>query len=264
MMTDITLGQAFLSEFIGTALLILMGCGVVANVSLKKSKGEGGGTLMVNWGWGIGVFVGVYAAFATGGQLNPAVTIAKVVAGQDLAPGLDANFVNTIVIMLAELVGAIVGAILCWLAYKQHFDEHDVAADKLGVFSTGPAIRSYGWNLVTEILATFVLVVAALTSGYTTNVYVGPLFIALVVVGIGASLGGPTGYAINPARDLGPRIAHAILPIKGKGSSDWAYAWVPVAGPMIGGVLGALVYLLYGQVFGDPGLGLLEQIAGAK
>jgi glycerol uptake facilitator protein len=164
----------------------------------------------------------------------------------------------------AEMVGAIIGAILCWAAYKQHFDEHDVAADKLGVFSTGPAIRSYGWNLVTEILATFVLVVAALTSGYTTNVYVGPLFIALVVVGIGASLGGPTGYAINPARDLGPRIAHAILPIKGKGSSDWAYAWVPVAGPMIGGVLGALVYLLYGQVFGDPGLGLLEQIAGAK
>jgi glycerol uptake facilitator protein len=251
MMTDISLGQAVLSEFIGTTLLLLMGCGVVANVSLKKSKGEGGGTLMVNFGWGIAVFIGVYAAFATGGQLNPAVTIAKAVAGEDLAAGLPANFVNVLVLCLTQVVGGIVGAILCYLAYKRHFDEHDVAADKLGVFATGPAIRSYGWNLVTEILGTFVLIVMALASGYTETA-VGPLFIAFVIVGIGASLGGPTGYAINPARDLGPRIAHAILPIKGKGSSDWAYAWVPVVGPIIGAVLGALVYLAYVQAFGEP------------
>ncbi|MGO3151398.1 MAG: MIP/aquaporin family protein [Galactobacter sp.] len=250
-MTDISLGQAFLSEFIGTSLLILLGAGVVANVLLKKSKGEGGGTLMINFGWGIAVFVGVYAAFASGGQLNPAVTLAKVVAGQDLAPGLEASFGNVLALMAAQLLGAIVGAILCWLAYKQHFDQHDVAADKLGVFATGPAIRSYGWNLVTEILGTFVLVVMALASGYTETA-VGPLFIAFVVVGIGASLGGPTGYAINPARDLGPRIAHAILPIKGKGSSDWSYSWVPVVGPLVGGVLGALVYLGYVGVFGEP------------
>lgn len=247
---SLSLGAAFLSELGGTAMLTLLGCGVVANVSLKKSKGEGGGTLMVNWGWGIAVLVGVYVAFATGGHLNPAVTIAKVVAHEDLAPGVPATFASVVVYILGQMVGAFLGAVLCWLAYKQHFDEHEDPAAKLGVFSTGPAIRNYGWNLVTEVIGTFVLVIAALISGYTSS-GLGPLFIALVVVGIGASLGGPTGYAINPARDLGPRIAHAVLPIKGKGSSDWAYAWVPVVGPIVGGIIGALVYLVFVQVFGD-------------
>ena len=139
----------------------------------------------------------------------------------------------------AELIGAFIGAILAWLAFKEHFDAEEDPGKKLGVFSTGPAIRNYGWNIVTEVLGTFVLIFVILVSGGTPS-GLGPLFVALVVVGIGASLGGPTGYAINPARDLGPRIAHAILPIKGKGGSDWSYAWVPIVGPLIGGALGAL------------------------
>jgi glycerol uptake facilitator protein len=141
---------------------------------------------------------------------------------------------------LAQLIGAVIGAVIVWLAYKQHFDEEPDAAAKLGVFSTGPAIRSYGWNLVTEIIGTFVLVftVIAFTNGGTPK-ELGAVPVAFLVIAIGVSLGGPTGYAINPARDLGPRIAHAFLPIKGKGSSDWAYAWVPVVGPLIGGALAA-------------------------
>lgn len=247
----VSLGAAFFSELVGTALLTLLGCGVVANVTIKKTKGEGGGTLMINWGWGIAVMVGVYAAFATGGQLNPAVTLGKVAAGEDMAPGIETTFASVVVIIVAQLIGAIIGAILAWASYKQHLDEHEVAADKLGVFATGPSIRSYGWNLITEIIATFVLVIMALVSGYTES-GLGPLFIGLVVVGIGASLGGPTGYAINPVRDLGPRIAHAILPIKGKGSSDWAYSWVPIVGPIIGGVLAGLFYLVYTGIFDGP------------
>jgi glycerol uptake facilitator protein len=138
------------------------------------------------------------------------------------------------------MIGSILGAVLCWLSYKQHFDEEPDPANKLGVFSTGPAIRSYGWNLVTEIIGTFVLVFVILSFGNTPS-GLGPLAVALLVVGIGASLGGPTGYAINPNRDLGPRIAHALLPIKGKGSSDWGYAWVPIVGPIIGGILAGIV-----------------------
>ncbi|MDR2255834.1 MAG: aquaporin family protein [Arthrobacter sp.] len=261
-----SLGAVFFSELMGTALLILLGCGVVANVALAKSKGLGGGTLMVNWGWGLAVFVGVYAAFASGAHLNPAVTIGIAVskAGTDnpeFVPGVAVDFASIAVYIIAQLIGAFIGAVACWLAYKQHFDDEPEPANKLGVFSTGPAIRNYGWNLVTEILGTFVLVIAVLVSGYTTGAALGPLFVALVVVGIGASLGGPTGYAINPARDLGPRIAHAVLPIKGKGSSDWAYSWVPVVGPIVGGVLAALVYMAYVGVFGAP-VDFLAALAG--
>jgi glycerol uptake facilitator len=229
-----TNGQIFVQETLGTMMLLLLGCGVVANVALKGTKGNGGGFLMVNFGWGLGVFVGVYVAFGSGAHLNPAVTVAIALNG-----GI--TWGQAFIYFAAEFLGAFIGAVLAWLAYKQHFDAEEDPANKLGVFSTGPAIRSYGWNLVTEALGTFVLIMWVLVNGGTTS-GLGPLGVALVVVGIGASLGGPTGYAINPARDLSPRIAHAILPIKGKGSSDWGYSWVPVVGPLIGSVIAYLVF----------------------
>ncbi|MCW1249158.1 aquaporin family protein [Acaricomes phytoseiuli] len=237
--------EIFLSEFFGTAILILLGTGVVANVALKGTKGFSGGTLMVNFGWGLGVFAGVYVAFKSGAHLNPAVTVGvainKLLSGeQEFIPGVAINGGTVALYISAQLLGAIVGAILCWLAYKQHFDAEPAAGAKLGVFATGPAIRNYGWNLVSEVIATFVLVFVVLLFAGTPTA-LGPLAVALLVVGIGASLGGPTGYAINPARDLGPRIAHAILPIKGKGSSDWSYSWVPIVGPMLGGTIAALL-----------------------
>lgn len=241
-MTDVNLGLYFLSEFVGTAMLLLLGGGVVANVVLTKNKGFGGGFLMINWGWGLAVFAGVLVSAYSGALLNPAVGIGLLVAGK-------ITFTMFLVATAAELVGAFFGAILVYLAYKKHFDEEPEPANKLGVFSTGPAIRSYGWNLVTEILGTFVLVFAIFAFADYGDIEVGvpgglgpltALPVALIVVSIGASLGGPTGYAINPARDLGPRLAHAVLPIKGKGSSDWGYSWVPVVGPLIGGVLAAL------------------------
>lgn len=240
-MNEINLGLYFLSEFVGTGLLVLLGCGVVANVALAKTKGNAGGFLMVNWGWGLAVFMGVLVSAYSGAILNPAVGIGLLLAGTITAQMFFVAFA-------AEMVGAIVGAILCWVSYKQHFDEEPDAANKLAVFSTGPAIRSYGLNFVTEVIATFVLVLTIFAFADYGDIEVGvpgglgplaALPVALVVVGIGASLGGPTGYAINPARDLGPRIAHAILPIKGKGSSDWGYAWVPVVGPLVGGALAA-------------------------
>ncbi|PZU32756.1 MULTISPECIES: MIP/aquaporin family protein [unclassified Microbacterium] len=241
-MQDVNLGLYFLSEMVGTGMLLLLGGGVVANVILKGTKGNGGGTLMINWGWGLAVFAGVLVSAYSGAQLNPAVSIGLLIAGK-------ITFTHFLVAIAAQLVGAFLGAVLCWLAYKDHFDAEPDPATKLGVFSTGPAIRSYGWNLVTEIIGTFVLVFVIFAFADYGDVQIGvpgglgPLTavpVALLVVGIGASLGGPTGYAINPARDLGPRIAHAILPIKGKGSSDWAYSWVPVVGPLIGGALAAL------------------------
>ncbi|MGZ0711491.1 MIP/aquaporin family protein (plasmid) [Coraliomargarita sp. W4R53] len=237
----------FWSEFVGTALLLLLGGGVVANVVLKGTKGFGGGWLLINFGWGLGVFVGVYAAFQSGAHLNPAVTVGLWASGNDFFAGnpelglaaIPATPVNALIYISAELLGAMAGAILVYLVYKQHFDAEEDAGAKLAVFSTGPAIRSYGWNLITEIVATFVLVFTVIAFGSTPS-GLGPLAVALVVVGIGASLGGPTGYAINPARDLGPRIIHAILPIKGKGTSDWGYSWVPIVGPLIGGVIGGI------------------------
>jgi len=233
---NISNGEIFISEFTGTAMLLLLGCGVVATAILKGSKGEGGGWLLINFGWGLGVFVGVYVAFRAGGHLNPAVTLAILMNG-----GI--TFSQALIYWAAELVGAFLGAVLCWLAYKEHFDAEEDPALKLAVFSTGPAMRNYAWNTITEIIGTFVLIFWVLVAGGTPS-GLGPLAVALVVVGIGASLGGPTGYAINPARDLMPRVAHAVLPIKGKGDSDWGYSWVPVVGPLLGAVIAFGVYKL--------------------
>ena len=253
----ITNGQAFLSEFIGTAVLILLGAGVVANALLAKSKGQGGGNLMINVGWGIAVMAGVYFAAPTGGQLNPAVTLGLAVGNAVQGRANDWGQIG--VILLAQFLGAFVGAVLCWLAYKQHYDAEPDPGLKLATCATGPAIRNPLWNTVTEAIATFVLVGWCLVSGMSGHVTVGGQAVAgmnygyigitMLIIGLGASLGGPTGYAMNPARDLGPRIAHAVLPIKGKGDSDWGYAWVPIVGPMLGGTLaGLLIPLLYGSL----------------
>jgi len=238
------IGVVFLSEVVGTAILVLLGCGVVANVALAKNKGFGGGFLMVTIGWGLGVYAGVIVAYNSGAHLNPAVTLGLVASGAtEFGSGVPVNFLSVLVYIAAEMLGAILGAVVVWLAYKQHFDAEPDAGSKLAVFSTGPAIRSYGWNLVTEIIGTFVLVFVVIAFGGGRQgeagglAALGALPVALIVIVIGASLGGPTGYAINPARDLGPRIAHFLLPIKGKGGSDWAYSWVPVVGPVIGGLL---------------------------
>jgi glycerol uptake facilitator protein len=235
---DVSNGQIFLYETLGTAMLLLLGCGVVATAILRDSKGYGGGWLLINFGWGLAVYAGVYTAFATGAHINPAVTVSQWMVGNITAGQVPVYFAG-------EFLGAFLGAVIAWLAFKQHFDAEEDPGAKLAVFSTGPAIRNYGWNLVTEIIGTFVLVFVILISGGTPT-EVGPLFVALLVVGIGASLGGPTGYAINPARDLGPRIAHAVLPIKGKGSSDWGYSWVPVVGPIIGAIIATLIFQAIG------------------
>lgn len=228
-------------EFLGTMILILGGAGVVANVILPKNKGFGGGWLLINFGWGLAVFAGVFVAFKSGAHINPAVTLGILSSGaEEFAEGVPANFLNMLFYWVAQLVGAFVGAVLAYLAHKKHFDLDAEPAVKLGVFSTGPEIRSYAWNFVTEVIATFMLVFVILSFANWPG-DMGPLAAALLVVGIGASLGGPTGYAINPARDFGPRIAHFVLPIPGKGSSDWAYSWVPVVGPLVGGALGGLV-----------------------
>jgi glycerol uptake facilitator protein len=225
----------FLPEVMGTGILILLGTGVVANVLLPKTGGFGGGILMINFGWGLGVYAGVYVAYKSGAHLNPAVTLGIVAAGNS---GL--SWVEVMVYIAGEMTGAILGAVLAWVAYKKHFDHPDASPeDKLGAFSTTATIPSTWWNVATEAIGTFVLLFVLLSFGKTPT-EVGPLAVALLVVAIGASLGGPTGYAINPARDLGPRIVHALLPIPGKGPSGWHYAWVPVLGPIIGGVLGGL------------------------
>ncbi|BAU31062.1 MIP/aquaporin family protein [Microcella alkaliphila] len=240
-----TLTGVFVSEIVGTAILLLLGCGVVANVALAKTKGNGGGFLLINIGWGIAVFAAVIVAYRSGAHLNPAVTLGIVATGaSEFVPGVAVNGLSIGTYIVGQMIGAMVGAFLAWLAYRQHFDAEPAAASKLAVFSTGPAIRSYGWNLVTEILGTFVLVFVVLAFGRHGDAAglaaLGALPVALLIIGIGASLGGPTGYAINPARDLGPRIIHALVPIKGKGSSDWSYAWVPIVGPITGGVLAGL------------------------
>ncbi|WP_454041425.1 MIP/aquaporin family protein [Cellulosimicrobium sp. Marseille-Q8652] len=247
---DQLLMNAFWSEILGTATLILLGAGVVANVVLPRSKGFNGGWLLINFGWGLAVFTGVYVAYRSGAHLNPAVTIGLFTAQEPfysvtgpegmVTATIEPTVGNMLMYWGAQMIGAFIGAVLAFLAYKKHFDEDAPGATKLAVFSTGPEIRSYAWNFVTEAIATFVLVFFVVASGQTPS-GLGPLAVALVVVGIGASLGGPTGYAINPARDLAPRIAHALLPIRGKGSSDWAYSWVPVAGPLVGGVLAGLL-----------------------
>jgi glycerol uptake facilitator protein len=229
-------------ETVGTALLILLGDGVVAAVLLSKSKAENSGWIVITFGWGMAVMVAVYAVGQfTGAHLNPAVTLGFWVAGI-----IDGGDVPKY--LIGEFLGAFIGASLVLGSYWDHFKETEDPGLKLAVFSTGPAIRNYPLNLFTEIVGTFVLVfgVCAIAVANKPGVGLiaggGGLIVGLLVFSIGLSLGGPTGYAINPARDLGPRIAHAILPVPGKGPSDWAYAWVPVVGPLIGGALGGAMY----------------------
>jgi len=231
----------FIGEFIGTMLLIIMGDGVVANVVLNKTKGNNGGWIVITFGWALAVFLGVYVSTSLGGSghLNPAVTIAMTVFD---------NFDSKLlpVYILAQFAGAISGAIIVWLAYKQHFDSTDDKDGKLTVFCNAPAIRGYGYNLITEIIGTFVLVFGAMAMSKPASTLgtLDALPVGLLILGIGLSLGGPTGYAINPARDLGPRIVHFILPIKNKRDSDWGYSWIPVVGPIIGGLLAAYLFKL--------------------
>lgn len=226
----------FLGELLGTMMLIILGDGVVAGVLLNKSKAQNSGWIVITAGWAFAVMVGVFVAGAFGapGHLNPAVTIGAIVAGGDA---------STASYIAAQFIGAFVGAVIVWLHYMPHWAETKDAGAKLGVFSTGPAIRNVGTNLISEIIGTFVLVFAAnsIFSGEIAG-GLGPFLVAGLVWGIGLSLGGPTGYAINPARDLGPRIAHAILPIAGKGGSDWEYSWIPVVGPIIGGVIAGVLF----------------------
>lgn len=240
---------SFLGELLGTMILILLGNGVVANVLLAQSKGNNAGWIVITAGWAFAVMSGVFVAAAAGSpgaDLNPAVTIAVMVrGGYDITTGL--------LHMVAQMIGAIIGATLVWIAYLPHWGITKDPGLKLACFSTGPAIRNPVSNLITEIIGTFVLVYVIFSifsaSGATAGspaAGVGPYLVAALVWGIGLSLGGPTGYAINPARDLGPRIAHLILPIPGKGDSDWSYAWIPVVGPLIGGVIAALVAMVVG------------------
>jgi glycerol uptake facilitator protein len=237
----VSLVSVFFSEVLGTGLLLLLGIGVVANVLLRDSKGRGADWLLISFGWGLAVFVGVFAAYRSGAHLNPAVTVGLWASGADqYAPDVPITVGSTLVYFAGEFVGAFLGAVVAWLAYRNHYDAHGEPGEVLATFSTGPAIRNYPWNTVTEAIGTFVLVYVVLAFGNTPT-QIGPLGVALLVVAIGASLGGPTGYAINPARDLGPRIAHAVLPIRGKGGSDWGYSWVPVVGPLIGAVLAGLL-----------------------
>ena len=232
-------------EIAGTAFLTLLGCGVVANVLLNRTNGNGSDGIVIFFGWGLAVFCGVYVAYDTGAHLNPAVTLSLLIGpAQEYADGIPINVVTTVTYFVAEFVGGFLGAVVCYLAYKKQYDDTEDSSIKLATFSTAPTIRSYGWNLVSEIVGTFVLIFVIIMFGNTPS-GLGPLAVALLVVSIGASLGGPTGYAINPARDLGPRIAHAVLPIKNKGPNDWRYAWVPVVGPAIGSTLAALVAYIY-------------------
>jgi glycerol uptake facilitator protein len=232
--------QAYLGEFFGTMLLIILGDGVVAGVLLRNSKAENSGWIVITFGWGMAVAVAVYCVFKfSGGYINPAVTLGAAVTG-----GLDWAVVPGY--LIAQFLGAFVGAVIVWLAYLPHWAETADPGLKLGVFSTAPAIYNTPANVICEIIGTFVLVFGVF--GIFANDLapgLAPLLVGLLVLGIGLSLGGPTGYAINPARDLGPRIAHAVLPIAGKGGSDWGYAWIPVVAPVIGGILGALAYTVF-------------------
>lgn len=230
----------FLGELIGTTILLLLGNGVVANVVLDATKGQGAGWIVIAWGWGMAVFVAVFTVAAfSGAHLNPAVTLALAIAGKFAwadVPGYVA----------AQFLGGALGATLVWLVYRDHFARTEDADLKLAVFCTGPAIRNPVSNLVSEIVGTFVLAFAVLFLAVAVFGLGGldALPVGLLVLAIGLSLGGTTGYAINPARDLAPRIMHAILPIPGKRDSDWTYAWIPVAGPVIGAILAALAYLV--------------------
>ena len=225
----------FIGELMGTLVLILLGDGVVANILLKGSKGENGGWMVVTAAWAFAVMCGIFVAQKFGSpdaHLNPAVTIAMAVKS--------GNWANVVPFIAAQLIGAFLGATLVWLVYLPHWSITEDKGAKLGVFATIPAIRNPVGNIISEVIGTMVLIIVS--GSFSANLPNGfaPYLVGLLVWSIGLSLGGQTGYAINPARDLGPRIAHAVLPISGKGSSDWSYAWVPIVGPIIGGVLAAL------------------------
>jgi len=232
----------FFAEFFGTAIILVFGGGVVANVVLNKTKGNNSGWIVISFGWAVGVFTGILiAAPFSGAHLNPAVTLALVIAGKfslSLLP----------IYICAQLLGAMFGALLVWLAYKKHFDATDDGDAKLAVFCTSPNIRSYWYNVLTEVIGTYVLTLAVL---YMAKPEVGlgalsALPVSAVVLGLGLSIGGPTGYAINPARDLGPRIMHFILPIPLKRDSDWKYSWVPILGPLLGATIAATMFVMFG------------------
>lgn len=238
--------ENLLGEFMGTMVLIVFGAGVCANNTLAKSKGQNGGWICIAVGWGFAVTLGVFTATTLGapqGDLNPAVTLGKTIIGIYTVPQLFAT-------SIAQLLGAILGAAIVWLAYLPHWAETKDPAAKLGVFATGPAIRHGFSNVLCEAIATFFLMfviwmifskqVGAIPAG------LGPYIVGVLIWALGLSLGGPTGYAMNPARDLGPRIAHAILPIAGKGGSDWGYAWVPIVGPLVGATAAYVVAFLCG------------------
>lgn len=235
-----------IGEFLGTLTLVIFGCGVVASTLLGKSKGNSGGWFAITTGWAMAVFMGVFIAQATGGagDINPAISLVKYLLGVAYP-----NISQLGAVMLAQTLGGFVGGIFVWLVYYPHWEATPEADLKLMVFSTEPAIRRLPFNFLTELLATVVLVlgvgaivkidqIAAMPSGFTAYC------VGMLVWAIGLSLGGPTGYAINPARDLGPRLAHAILPIQGKRHSDWAYAWVPVFGPLLGATIGAFLWVM--------------------
>lgn len=244
----------FVAELVGTALLLLLGNGVVANVSLSKTYGNSGGWIVITTGWGLAVALAVYAVGRfSGAHINPAVTVGLAAIGE-------LPWSQTPIYIAAQMTGAFIGAVLVWLTYHPHWQATDAPEAKLGCFATGPAISAPSWNFVTELIGTATLVFGVLAIGANAGEMtdekldlsrafshgINPLLVGLLVWGIGLSLGGPTGYAINPARDLGPRIAHAVLPIAGKGDSNWSYAWVPVLGPLAGGVCGAVLYQMLG------------------
>jgi glycerol uptake facilitator len=251
--------EIFFAELIGTAILVLLGNGVVANVVLNRTKGHGGGWIVITTGWGLAVAIAVYAVGrVSGAHINPAVTLGLASVGA-VGWGQVATY------LAGQVSGAMLGAVLVYLAYLPHWAATEDQSTKLAVFCTAPEIRSDVPNLLTEAIGTAMLVFGVLAIGanaleiqaaseidlsavYSTGI--APLLVGFLVWAIGLSLGGPTGYAINPARDLGPRIVHALLPIAGKGDSDWGYAWIPVVGPVLGGVLGALLFQYWDTVFG--------------
>lgn len=234
--------SAYMGEVVGTAILILLGDGVVAGCLLNKSKSQNAGWIVITWAWALAVLMGVLAVGRiSGAHFNPAVTIGLASVGAfdwAMVPGY----------IGAQMVGAIIGATLVWLMYLPHWEQTEDKGAKLGIFCTAPAIRNTTGNFISEFIGTFMLTFGIMSIGANKLADgIGPFMVALLILAIGLSLGGPTGYAINPARDLGPRIAHAILPIAGKGDSDWGYAWIPVVAPILGGVAGCLIFKALGM-----------------
>jgi glycerol uptake facilitator protein len=247
--------KPYLAEFVGTMILVLLGDGVVANSLLARSKGENSGWIVITTGWGVAVAMAVYAVGRiSGAHINPAVTLALATMGSF-------PWSNVAGYLAAQLAGGFVGAVLVWLAYLPHWEHTADPAAKLGVFSTGPAIQRPGPNFMTEVIGSAIMLfgILAIAANAQTLTRPGevdlsvvfsrglqPLLVGVLILGIGLSLGGPTGYALNPARDLGPRIAHAVLPIPGKGPSDWQYAWIPVIAPIVGAIAGAALFAAIG------------------